>query len=133
MRDVLALASTTSPNLQPTPRASDRRGHRRFPVWFPVQLDGQELGIVVGITKDASAKGLLLEANGQLVVGAPVLLTFRVSAHHAAQQIEATVVRAQRNDAGVWPYRIAVEFDDALAHLEPGLRRESLLQVDLRG
>lgn len=123
------LAHVSMPSLPSRPELSlERRGCERYPVWFPVQLDAQELGVAVGITKDASAKGLLLEANGTFAVGAPVQLTFRVSPHHAPQYVDATIVRADRNRSGVWPYRVAVEFDDPQGHLEPGLRDEARVQ-----
>jgi hypothetical protein len=113
---------------RPAARSTERRGHPRYPMWFPVQVDGEDLGVAVGVTKDASAKGLLIDTNAEFAIGAPVMLTFRVSTHHAPQLIEATIVRSLRNKGGVWPYRVAVEFDDPLPHLEPSLRREARAQ-----
>lgn len=127
---MLAHAHVSTSPAAPRPELSlERRGHQRFAVWFPVQLDAQELGIAVAITKDASAKGMLLEANGNFVIGAPVQLTFRVSPHHAPQYVDATIVRAHRNASGVWPFRLAVEFDDPQVHIEPGLRDEARAQT----
>jgi hypothetical protein len=107
----------------------ERRAHRRYSVWFPVQLDGEELGTAVGISKDVSVRGLRLEANGRLPVGALVQITFRVSLHQPARQVEATVVRAETNALGVWPWCVALEFDEPLADIETALRREARLQA----
>ncbi len=114
-----------------TPRQQqERRTHPRYRVWFPVQIDAGRHGTAVGISEDASAKGLLVHSNAELVVGAPVRLRFRVSSHEVPQDIEGTVVRAHRNRSHKcdWPYRIAVEFDDADPTLDERLHVELLQQ-----
>ncbi len=103
----------------------DRRTHHRYSVWFPVQIDADELGQVVGITKDVSVKGMLLQTNADLFVGAPISVTFRVHASGDPLQVDATVVRSEHNREGPWPFQLAVEFDDPLRYLEAPLRRES--------
>jgi hypothetical protein len=105
--------------------AAERRGYPRHAVWFPVQVDGEDLGIAVGATKDASATGLALEANGGFTIGAPVRLTFRVSTHEPLRHVDATIVRCHREPMAEWPWRLAVEFEDPLPHIEPDLRREA--------
>lgn len=103
---------------------NDRRTHRRYQVWFPVQVDADELGQVVGITRDVSVKGMLLQTNADLFVGAPVAVTFRVHPTGDPLQVDATVVRSESNREGPWPFQLAVEFDDPLRYLEAPLRRE---------
>lgn len=109
----------------------ERRTHRRYDVWFPVQVDAGQLGNAVGISKDASATGLRLDVNAELVIGAPVRVRFRVSAHESAQDVDGTIVRAQRNgpeEDSDWPYQLAVEFDDPQPSLDQRLHSELLHQ-----
>jgi hypothetical protein len=119
---VLVVGPTRTPR-----RGDERRTAARYAVWFPVQVDADDLGQVVGITRDASSKGMLLQTNGNLSVGAPVAVTFRVRAGGDPLQVDATVVRAADNDLGPWPYELALEFDEPLGYLEAPLRREARL------
>lgn len=104
----------------------ERRTHPRYSVWFPVQIDAGQLGTAVGISKDASAKGLRLDANADVVLGAPVRVRFRVSPHETPQDIDGTVVRVARNrlEDSDWPYQLAVQFDDPEPSLDLRLRTE---------
>lgn len=105
---------------------AERRTHDRYRVWFPVQVDAGQLGTAVGISKDASAKGLRLDTNADMILGAPVRVRFRVSARDAVQDVDATVVRVRRNriDDSDWPYQLALEFDDPDPSLDHRLRVE---------
>ena len=80
-------------------------------LWFPVQIDAEELGVAVGVCKDVSVKGLLVDTQARFVVGAPVKVTFRIGTHQPLQEVEATIVRAARAPQGPWPYRVALEFE----------------------
>lgn len=108
----------------------ERRTHSRYDVWFPVQVDAGQLGTAVGISKDASAKGLRLDANADMILGAPVRVRFRVSPHERPQDIDGTVVRVHRNrlEDSDWPYQLAVQFDDPEPSLDMRLRTELLQQ-----
>lgn len=105
---------------------AERRTHERYRIWFPVQVDAGSLGTVVGISRDASAKGLRIDSNADVVLGAPVRVRFRVSPHERSQAVEGTVVRVHRNriDDSHWPYQLAVQFDDPDPSLDPRLRAE---------
>ncbi|MCA9654569.1 MAG: PilZ domain-containing protein [Myxococcales bacterium] len=106
---------------------AERRTHRRYDVWFPVQVDAGQLGTAVGISKDASAKGLRLDANADVIIGAPVRLRFRVSPHERPQDVDGTIVRVHRNrlEDSDWPYQLAVEFDDPEPTLDHRLATEA--------
>jgi hypothetical protein len=95
----------------------ERRGHQRYTLWFPVQIDGDELGVAVGVATDVSVKGLSIDAQAGFVIGAPVRLTFRVGGDLPLLELDATIVRCTRT-RGVWPYRLAVELDDPMPQLE---------------
>jgi len=104
----------------------ERRTHERYDLWFPVQVDAGQLGTAVGVSKDASAKGLRLDANADVILGAPVRVRFRVAPHEKPQDVDGTVVRVQRNRIGDsdWPYQLAVQFDNPIPSLAPRLRDE---------
>ena len=108
--------------------AAERRGHLRHMLWFPVQIDGDDLGVTVGVCKDISVKGLLVDTQARLAVGAPVKLTFRIATSQPLQEVDATIVRAGRATSGPWPYRIGLEFDEPRPELAHGLHVEARLQ-----
>ncbi|MCH9682802.1 MAG: PilZ domain-containing protein [Deltaproteobacteria bacterium] len=105
---------------------AERRTYPRYSVRFPVHLDGGQLGTAVGVSKDASADGIRLQANADLRLGAPVRLRFRVAPHEAMQDVDGTVVRVEpsRERRGEWPYQLAVQFDDLEKNLEQRLQIE---------
>lgn len=109
---------------------ADRRTHERYRVWFPIQVNAGPLGTMVGVCQDASAKGLRLDSNADVILGAPVRLRFRVSAHDRTQDMDGTVVRVRRNrlDDSDWPYQLAVEFDDPDPSLDARLQAEMMQQ-----
>jgi hypothetical protein len=77
----------------------------------------------MAITHDASPAGVLMVAASTLDVGAAVDITFQIPPsgkieHH----VTGRVVRVEKNASdplGMWPYRIAVEFDHLDPELEP--------------
>jgi hypothetical protein len=107
----------------------DRRSFRRYTVWFPVTLDA-ETRKVFAIARDASPKGILISATTPLEVGASVMVTFRVAPDDEQErQVVGRVVRIEpadeENPWGVWPHRMAVEFDEAIAGIEVPLEHAS--------
>jgi hypothetical protein len=95
---------------------SNRRGHERHTAWFPVRLDAEELGECIGVTKNVSLQGVLLCSAEKFVVGAPVTVELHLEPEKAEpRRVQGTIVRLTRNDddpEGLWPYKMAVEFDD---------------------
>ncbi len=108
----------------------ERRTHPRYCVGFPVHLDGGQLGTAVGRSTDASAKGIRVDTDSDMRLGAPVRLRFRVSPHESMQDVDGTVVRVERNEStgGPWPFQLAVQFDDP----DPGMERRLLVELDQR-
>ena len=91
----------------------DRRSHNRHRIWLPAQVD--ELKEGMAITHNASPTGVLMAAASTLDVGAPVTITIQIPTGEVQERhLTGKVVRVERNEAdpyGMWPYRIAVEFD----------------------
>ena len=76
-----------------------------------------------------SQKGSALVTRCLLQPGERVKLFLRIPPNgEAEQQIAARVLRTEKNDAdpdGLWPYRVAVEFDQPYPELEDLLLRHS--------
>lgn len=90
----------------------DRRIHERYPIWFPVTVEGEGIH-VWAICRDASAGGVLISAIAPLEAGREVRLSFRLSATEPDRVIAAKVLRAIDNDDELllaFPYRVALEF-----------------------
>jgi hypothetical protein len=104
----------------------NRRGQERHTAWFPVRLDAEELGECMGVTKNVSERGVLLCSAEKFVVGAPVTIEVHLEpGRQEPRRVPGTIVRLTPNEedpAGLWPYKMAVEFDDpdpvVVHHLE---------------
>jgi hypothetical protein len=96
--------------------SGNRRGHERHTAWFPVRLDAEELGDCMGVTKNVSRQGVLLCSAEKFVVGAPVTVELHLDPDvQAPRRVQGTIVRLTPNEEdpnGLWPYKMAVEFDD---------------------
>jgi hypothetical protein len=98
----------------------ERREHQRRRFWLPVEVEGIDGGFAV--SHDASEHGLLLVCSSTLDVGAAVKLKMRLPPGGPVEvPISARVVRVAPNEEdpqGLWPYKMAVQFDEPLAELE---------------
>jgi hypothetical protein len=98
----------------------ERREHKRRRFWLPVEVDGVEGGMAV--SHDASDNGLLLVCQSTLPVGTAVCITLRIPpGGPVAVPVSAKVVRISKNDDdpdGIWPYKMAVRFDQPVPHFE---------------
>jgi hypothetical protein len=94
----------------------DRRDETRHTAWFSVRLDAGELGECMALTRNVSRRGTLLCSAERFTVGAPVTIEVHLQAgEEPPRRIQGTIVRLTPNDEdpdGLWPYKIAVEFDD---------------------
>ncbi len=106
----------------------EQRERERARVWLPVRLQSDD-GEGLAVTYDASAKGVLMLARVELPVGARVTLIFQVPGEDAEPRERAAsghVVRAGPNHEdpeGLWPYRVAVQLDEAAEDLAAELDR----------
>src|SRR5688572_15683716 len=104
---------------------SEKREYRRYKIFFPVTLRiGEEE--IVGVCRDASAKGVLIAASTPVEPGASVVARFRTSTDLRDERtLEARVVRQELSTEEMqlaFPYCIAIEFakpdPDLIADLE---------------
>ena len=101
-------------------RKMERREHRRRRFWLPVQVDGLPTGFAV--SHDASDNGLLLVCSGTPEVGSTVRVTLLIPpGGNVEVTVSAIVVRVTENDEdpeGLWPYKMAVRFNEPVEKLE---------------
>ena len=97
-----------------TPRAT------RYAVWFPIRMaaDGD---VVLSITRDVSASGVLVVAAAELKVGSNVEVTLAVPNEGRERIIQGTIVRVEPNEAdadGLWRHKVAVAFSEKVEQLD---------------
>ena len=96
-----------------------RRENERYQVWIPVKVDALREGLA--ITHDASSRGVLMLTASTLEPGSPVEIALKMPDDPVPKRITGRVVRVEDNDQdphGLWPHRMAVEFDEELPDLE---------------
>lgn len=93
---------------------AENRRSRRVKTWFPVRMrHGERRNTAVA--KDVSAKGILLAARRQLELGSEVHVSLHVDPEAGCPRlVQGRVVRQEPNSndpGGLWPYKVAIEFD----------------------
>lgn len=104
---------------------SEAREKERFTVWFPMKVEGPAGPESVAVSRNVSTKGLLMAAASGLDVGKSITVTFRLAGHDSERTVQGKIIRAEQNaddPDGLWPYRVAVQFDEEQLELEPVLR-----------
>ena len=114
---------------------AERREHRRYRLWIPIrlQLKGRRSDIL-GVAHDVSQKGASAVVARKLEVDQPVVFVVRVPPEGEEDwYLRARVLRCDRNEAdpnGLWRFKAAFEFADAVPRLEEALRNQTAM---LRG
>lgn len=109
----------------PFPSVEERRKAKRFRAWFPMRIEPTDAGEHIAVSRNISSVGLLMATATKLELGAPVTLRFRMApAGPPEHVVPGTIVRFLSNEEdpdGLWPHKVAVEFD------EPDPKLESIL------
>jgi hypothetical protein len=95
----------------------------RFAFWLPMAVD--ELPAKLAVCRNASKNGILMVSRSHLAPGTRVTLRLELPTSGDKRTLHGHVTRAERNDddpEGLWPHRIAVEFDAPEPDLELLLR-----------
>jgi c-di-GMP-binding flagellar brake protein YcgR len=104
-----------------------RRRHARYHIWFPVRVDAGELEGAMAVNHNIGAGGMLIALSAELKAGSEVKVTFRLPPDGKEERhISGRIVRIEKNDAdpdGVWPFRMAVAFDQIASDLVPLLEK----------
>ena len=107
----------------------DRRAHPRYRLWLPARIEGDDQPSRLAIGHDVSQTGSLLVTRQQLAMGQQVRIFVRIPPDGEDEvAVRARVVRVEPNDAdpeGLWPTRVAVEFDQPYPEIETLLRSHS--------
>jgi hypothetical protein len=114
--------------------AMTRRTNSRFEVWLPVKVDALREGIA--ITHDASSTGALMLTASTLDEGAPIEVAIKLPGEDVPKRVTGRVVRVEENaddPHGLWPHRMAIEFDEAIPELEWVVGSEPLSERRERG
>jgi hypothetical protein len=97
-----------------------KRKHARAKFCLAVGLDGQEQRSGVGVTRDASASGVLLVSSRRYAAGEQLVLQIRRGEGQAPIEAVGTVVRVERDKtdaAQFFPWRIAIELREPVEQL----------------
>jgi hypothetical protein len=90
-----------------------------------VQFTAGGLKDHLAISRDVSSRGMQLSAATDLEPGSRVTISFRILPDDEEMRfVEGKVVRVEENSDdpdGLWPLRIAVEFDEPVPDLEDQL------------
>ena len=107
------------------PSDDERRLHERYRAWLPAQIGGESVEMQLAIGHDMSQGGALLVTRSELEIGASITLEVQVPPGEGpVHRIEGKVLRSSPNEAdpdGLWPFQIAVAFDQAMPELEEAL------------
>jgi hypothetical protein len=107
----------------------ERREHDRFPLWFPVQVTSETVTEGMAVSHDTSLTGMLINVATQLAVGTEVTLAFRVPPDHPSEhRVKGKILRVTPNTDdpyGLWPQRMAVEFDEPQPGIEASVREQA--------
>jgi hypothetical protein len=88
-------------------------------MWIPVKVDQLKEGLA--ITHDASTRGALILTASTLEPGSKVEVSLKLPDSSVPRRVTGRVVRVEANEAdpnGLWPHRMAVEFDEEVTDLE---------------
>lgn len=102
----------------------ERRRSTRYGVWFPMQLSS-EGDVILAVTRDVSAAGVAMVAAARPEVGAEAKVTIQLP-DDAQRELRGAIVRVEPNESdeqGLWRYRVAIAFEEAVPELEPVLER----------
>ncbi|MBN1655445.1 MAG: PilZ domain-containing protein [Deltaproteobacteria bacterium] len=104
-----------------------RRKYARYQIWFPVQVKSGELSGAMAVNHNIGAGGMLIALSAKLEVGEKVAVAFRVPPQSDKEhKIEGLIARVEKNledPDGIWPFRIAVVFDEIATDLVPLLEQ----------
>ena len=107
----------------------DRRQHRRYRLWIPVQLFREGADQVYGVAHDFSENGALLVTAQMLEVGSEVKLHAELPpAGGKHWSVSCEVLRVTRNELdpeGMWPYQVALKFHQANPAIVEALRGQT--------
>lgn len=105
----------------------ERREHDRYRLWLPARIEGDGNKPHLAVGHDMSQGGSLLVTDTELEVGAAIKVHVRIPPDAEEERIlDGKVLRCTKNPAdpdSLWPYQIAVVFEEVDPELEELLRQ----------
>lgn len=101
---------------------SERRTHRRYELYSPVQIDTRDKPGRIGMIHNVSSAGMLIATPSRFQVGQPVEVTFRVTERGAKRTRAGRIMRLYDAWDRSFPRRLAVVFDCEDPGIEPLIR-----------
>ena len=104
--------ASSPPGSVPPDSFPEKRGFRRYALWFPVTLRTPD-GEVWAICRDASAGGFQISSATPLSVKTTLTARFRVAKSSTERVVEAQVVRSETNEGELmlaFPFRLGLRF-----------------------
>lgn len=86
-----------------------------------MRLEGEGPQGWLAMSRNVSSTGVLAATAKILAVGQPVSVSFTVAPGMEPLKLQGTIVRVMLNAedrSGMWPHRVAVEFDEEVPELE---------------
>jgi PilZ domain-containing protein len=105
---------------------NERRHAARKSAHFVAEIETAGLRIGCGISRDASARGLLLLARTALASRTEIVIHLRVPGEEAPRALKASVVRWETippGDSALWTHKIGVLLEAPPADLEQVIDR----------
>lgn len=94
-----------------------------------MRFEGEDENGLHAVSRNMSQRGLLMATARELDVDGTITLVFRMSLDDPEEhRIQGRIVRSEPNaedPAGLWPYWVAVEFDEDTPELESLIREAS--------
>jgi hypothetical protein len=94
---------------------SERRVAPRREAYVVAEIEIDGTVVNCSVSRDASAKGLLLLSRGEIAAGSPITLHLHVPGEDDRRTLAASVVRCERippRERELWSHRIAVSIVD---------------------
>ncbi|MBK8258203.1 MAG: PilZ domain-containing protein [Polyangiaceae bacterium] len=116
---------------------SERRAGTRHLACFAAEIQMERWnGARTAVIRDLSVSGALLLTGARVQVGDQVTLNLYIVGDETLHAVSGKVVRHERRDpatAGLWPFSIAVHFDNPLNELEEQIKAVAARQAALLG
>jgi hypothetical protein len=100
---------------------SDRRLAARKTAHFVAEIESNGSRIGCGVSRDASASGLLILSRADLAPGTRVVVRLWVPGEEEPRALDGAVVRRETmrpGESSIWKHRIAVSLDKPPSDLE---------------
>lgn len=100
----------------------DKRNHKRYQLWLPVQYDAGEVEGGLAINRDIGQGGMLMAVTADLSVGQEVEVKIQLPPGNGEEfSLAGHIGRVEDNvddPDGAWRHRVAVIFDELRPELE---------------